>query len=108
MPESILLPLSPGAAGLAASQSVGGSDDAARAGREVGLRLAARNFEAVFLAEMLRHAGLGRPPAGFNGGAGEAAFAGTLVEEYARVIATAGGIGLAEQIYRRLSRESAE
>lgn len=70
------------------------------------LRSAARAFEAAFLAEMLRHAGLGRMPAGFNGGAGEAAFAGTLVEEYARAIARNGGVGLAEQIYRALAERA--
>lgn len=69
---------------------------------------AARAFEAAFLAEMLRHSGLGRMPDRFNGGAGEAAFSGTLVREYANRIAAGGGIGLAEQIYRSLAARAGE
>lgn len=65
-------------------------------------RAAAEAFEAAFLAEMLRHAGLGRMPETFNGGAGEAAFAGTLVEAYANHIAGSASLGLAEQIHRAL------
>ena len=68
------------------------------------LRQAAREFEAAFLAEMLRHSGLGRMPESFNGGPGEAAFSGTLVEAYASRIAASGGLGLAEHIYRSLAQ----
>jgi len=75
---------------------------------EASLRKAARDFEAAFLAEMLRHSGLGRMPDSFNGGAGESAFAGTLVEAYAKRIAADGGLGLAEQIYRSLAARGAE
>lgn len=62
------------------------------------LRRAVRQFEAVFLAEMLRHAGFGQMPGTFNGGAGEAGFAGTLIQEYANRIAEAGGLGIADRI----------
>lgn len=71
--------------------------------REDPLRRAAEAFEAAFLAEMLRHTGLGRMPESFNGGAGEAAFSGTLVQEYAKQIAAQGGVGLADQIHRSLA-----
>lgn len=76
--------------------------------REASLRKAAEAFEAAFLAEMLRHTGLGHLPESFNGGAGEAAFAGTLVEAYAKEIAASGGVGLAEQIYRSLAARGTE
>ena len=66
------------------------------------LRAEAERFEAAFLAEMLRHSGLGRMPESFNGGAGEAAFAGSLVQEYANRIAATGTLGIAEQIYNEL------
>ena len=66
------------------------------------LRAEAERFEAAFLAEMLRHSGLGRMPESFNGGAGEKAFAGSLVQEYANRIAATGTLGIAEQIYRTL------
>ena len=70
------------------------------------LRAEAERFEAAFLAEMLRHSGLGRMPESFNGGAGEASFAGTLVQEYANRIAATGSLGIAEQIYRTLLERS--
>jgi len=63
---------------------------------------AAVAFEAVFLAEMLGHAGLGEARGSFGGGAGEDAFSGMLVREYARSIAESGGTGIAEGIERAL------
>lgn len=71
-----------------------------------GLRDAARQFEAVFLAEMLRHAGFGRMPEGFNGGAGEAGFSGTLIREHASRIAEAGGLGIADRIVAAKAAEA--
>lgn len=59
---------------------------------------AAQEFEAVFLAEMLEHAGLGRTREGFGGGAGEAAFGDMLTREWAESLARRGGVGLAERL----------
>jgi len=73
--------------------------------REASLRNAAQAFEAAFLAEMLRHAGVGQAPDSFNGGAGEAAFSGTLIEAYADRIAE---VGLAERIFRSLAARGGE
>lgn len=74
--------------------------------REAAIRRVAVEFEALFLAQMLDHAGLGRTPEAFGGGAGEEAFRGHLVEQQARLMAERGGIGLAESIYRAmLARE---
>lgn len=71
------------------------------------MRAAATRFEAAFLAEMLRHAGLAKARSAFGGGAGEQAFAGSLVQEYAALIADGGGVGLADSIYHALqARES--
>jgi len=67
------------------------------------MREAARAFEAAFLAEMLDHAGLGETPEGFGGGAGEAQFAGLLREAQARHMTEAGGIGLAEVVFRAMT-----
>ncbi|MFQ5567803.1 MAG: rod-binding protein [Paracoccaceae bacterium] len=74
----------------------------------VRLRAEAERFEAAFLAEMLRHSGLGRMPETFNGGPGEAAFAGTLVQEYATRIAATGRLGIAERIYDSLAGHGLE
>lgn len=70
--------------------------------REQELRHAAREFETVFLTEMLKHAGVGRMPGAFNGGPGEAAFADMLTQEYAREIARSGRFGLAEQVFEAM------
>ena len=63
---------------------------------------AAREFEAAFLAEMLKHAGFGEAPDAFGGGPGEDQFAGFMREAQAREIAAAGGVGIAEYVIRHL------
>lgn len=70
--------------------------------RDVRLRDAARELEATFLSEMLKAAGLGNRSAGFGGGAGEDQFASLLRDEQARQMVRAGGIGLAEHLFRAL------
>jgi Rod binding domain-containing protein len=70
--------------------------------REAELRAAAVAFEASFLAEMLKFAGAGRSTPGFDGGAGEAAFAQELVREQAKLMAEAGGIGLAQRLFESM------
>lgn len=70
------------------------------------LREAARAFEAAFLAEMLKHSGLSQSPEGFGGGIGEEQFSGFLREAQAKEMAEAGGIGLAEHIFRSLQERA--
>ncbi len=78
-----------------------------KASNEQRLREAAKEMEAVFLAEMLKHAKLGSARETNGGGAGEEAFAGMLATEQARLLAERGGIGLAESIFQALAaRES--
>lgn len=98
------LPLSSTVPATRAPATPGAPTAAAKAaeGREAALREAAHAFEAVFLAEMLKHSGINKAPGGFDGGAGEDAFSGFLTEEYARLIADRGGIGLAEHIFGSL------
>ena len=62
----------------------------------------ARELEASFLAEMLKNAGVGKSREAFGGGAREDHFSTFLVQEYASATVEAGGIGLAESIYRSL------
>ena len=74
---------------------------------DAAARKVAEGFEASFLAEMLKYTGLNARPEGFGGGAGEAAFGSLLTEEYARLLAARGGIGLAERIFDAIKhRES--
>jgi Rod binding domain-containing protein len=69
-------------------------------------RAAAEAFEAAFLAEMLKYSGINQMPSGFGGGAGEEAFASFLTEEYARLLAARGGIGIAEQVFGLLQQRT--
>lgn len=66
------------------------------------LREASDALEAQFLAQMLRDSGLGQSQGGAEGGIGEEQFSSFLVEEQARAMVQAGGIGLSEAIYRSL------
>ena len=75
------------------------SEDAARRDE---LRRVATEFESVFLAQMLRHAGVGKSPEGFDGGPGEDAFADMLTGEQAKLMAGKGGFGIAEQLFQSL------
>ncbi|NHX27518.1 flagellar biosynthesis protein FlgJ [Escherichia coli] len=73
-----------------------------RSAAQTALRAAAQELEAVFLAEMLKAAGVGKTPEGFGGGAGEDQFASFLRQEQARAMVQAGGIGLAEHLFNAL------
>ena len=66
------------------------------------MRRMAVEFETAFLAEMLRHSGLGKMPDHFNGGAGERGFSGMMVREYAGAIARSGQTGLSDALLRSL------
>ena len=74
--------------------------------QEKSLRQAAEQLEAGFVAEMLKSAGLGKNSDHFGGGAGEDQFASFLVEEQARQMVRAGGIGLAESLFLALKGKS--
>lgn len=73
----------------------------ARATRE-----AAQAFEAQMLGAMLQPMFQGTEGKGpFSGGAGESQWRPMLVEEYGRVIARAGGVGIADAVLRQLRQE---
>lgn len=74
---------------------------------EAAARKAAQAFEAAFLGEMLKYTGLNAASESFGGGAGEEAFASFLTDEYARLLAARGGIGLAEQVFELLKQRNA-
>ena len=70
--------------------------------REQNLREVAQDLEAAFLAEMLRHTGLGAPRETFGGGQGEDQFSSFLRTEQAQAMAERGGVGLAESLFNAL------
>lgn len=61
----------------------------------------AREFEAVFIAQMLKFSGMDKAISQ-NSGFGGDAFSGMMLEQYARKIVDNGGFGLADQIYAQL------
>ena len=71
------------------------------------IKAAAKAFEALFVAEMLSHAGLGASKGAFGGGEGEAAFSSFLTRAYADGIAASGRFGLSEAIVRALTTGAA-
>lgn len=72
------------------------------------IRHVAQQFEASFLAEMLKHTGMGEARESFGGGPGEAAFTHMLTEEYAQQMTRTGGVGLADQVYATLRARTEE
>jgi flagellar protein FlgJ len=73
---------------------------------DAALRATAEAFETAFLAEMLGHAGLGAVSDSFGGGIGEEQFSSFLRQEQAAAMVRAGGIGLAESIFRALAERA--
>ena len=67
-------------------------------------RKVGEEFEAVFLAQMLEHMMGETSEDSLLGGAGSGAGRGMLNEEYAKVMARAGGIGLADDLAREIMR----
>lgn len=86
----------PGGTARAAPDTERAAPDAAR---DAAAHKVAEGFEASFLAEMLKYTGLNARPESFGGGVGEEAFGSLLTEEYAKLLAARGGIGLAERIF---------
>ena len=76
---------------------------------------AAQEFEAVFISEMLKpmFSEINEPDPLFGGGSGERVFNGMMVQEYGKIMADQGGIGIAESVKAELikiqqSRQSEE
>ena len=61
----------------------------------------AREFEAVFVAQMLKDSGMGKALSKDSGFGGDA-FSSLLLEQYAGKIVENGGFGLANKIYDQL------
>lgn len=74
----------------------------ANADTDARLRDAAQKLESTFLAEMLKSAGFGATRSAFGGGIGEDQFSSFLRDAQANELARAGGIGLAETVFRAM------
>jgi len=74
--------------------------------KQQALRKTAQDFEALFMSQMMTHMFAGISTDGpFGGGKGEEAFRDMLTQEYAKVMAKAGGIGVANQVMREMIRQ---
>jgi len=91
---------------LARSQAAGNAGPRVPAGADrAKVREAAVEFEAVFLTQMLQHMFEGIEVDGvFGGGHGEEMFRSLQLNEYGRVMARSGGIGLSQQLEREMLR----
>lgn len=74
------------------------------AGDVASLRKAAMDFEAMALGALLQpmFEGTVRGRGFGGGGAGEATWAPMLVNEYARITAASGGLGIGEMVFRHM------
>ena len=88
----------------AADIRAGGADSLARTAQPLNpARQAAQDFEAVYLNTMFQQMFTGVDGEGpFGGGAGASVWRSFLTDEYARTFAKAGGVGIADHVYRTL------
>ena len=69
----------------------------------------AREFEAVFIAEMMKPMFDGIKTDGpFGGGKGEEIFRNMMVEEYGKLLSQTGGIGIASEVKEQMIRMQQE
>ena len=88
--------------GLGAPHGAGGSPASKQTDRA---HQAAEDFEAVFLSQMLETMTSGLKTDGpLGGGSGEGVFRSMLNQEYSKAITKAGGIGVADAVYREMLR----
>jgi peptidoglycan hydrolase FlgJ len=82
-----------------------GTPNIGGARNETEARATAEEFESFFLSQMIEQmfsqVGEENP---FGGGPGERAFTGLLHQEYANVMAQAGGLGLADRLTSEILR----
>jgi len=64
---------------------------------------AAQEFEALFISEMLAPVFESMDTEGlFGGGQGEKIYRSLMVQEYGKAVAQAGGVGIADTVYREI------
>lgn len=72
---------------------------------EAEITAKAEEFEAVFLSQMLGHMFDGiETNDTFGGGAGEDVYKSMMVEEYGKILAKTGGIGVADHVKAEMIR----
>lgn len=85
--------------------SNGTAPKAGRTGDPSKIDAAAKDFEAFFLSQVLENMFAGiRTDGIFGGGHGESVFRSFMLQEYGKVIANQGGIGLSDAVKRDMLR----
>jgi peptidoglycan hydrolase FlgJ len=105
--------LSPGSSIAIMQASQEGAADAAKKVRDARekqrIEEAAQDFEAVFIGEMLKPMFEGIETDGqFGGGKGEEIFRGMMVQEYGKLLAKNGGVGMSSQIKEQMIKMQEE
>jgi Rod binding domain-containing protein len=93
----------PVAAALSAASSVAAA--LAPAAQTLGIdriKAVSRDFESIFLSNMLEEMFAGVEDGPFDSGPGSSVWRSLRTEEFARTIAASGGIGLADHVQRQL------
>lgn len=87
------------------SNAADSAKNAAKAKNDEQLTAAAKEFEAMFMTEMLKPMFEElKPDPMFGGGKGEEIFNGFMLEEYGKMMAETGQIGIAEQVKAEMIR----
>ena len=82
-----------------------GGENQAQSANIAAARQAAEDFEAVFLSQMLSHMFAGVETGGpFGGGHAEEVFQSVMVDEYGKMMARSGGVGLADSVMNEILR----
>lgn len=85
------------------------TDDLAKGMDTEKIDEAAQKFEAVFLTQMLKPMFEDlKPDPVFGGGQGEEVFQGMMLEQYGKIMAERGGIGIADHVRTEMIRMQAE
>lgn len=83
--------------------------NATAAKKDAQLEAAAKDFEAMFMTEMLKPMFEAmKPDPRFGGGKGEEVFRGFMLQEYGKLMADRGGIGIADAVKQELIRLQGE
>ena len=93
------------AAEAQAKQVVSMAKKAGEIGNIKEIEAAAQDFEAVFLSQMIKPMFEGlKPNSTFGGGKGEEVFSAMMVQEYGKIMAENGGIGIAKHVKAEMIR----
>lgn len=88
---------------LRATQTDAAADKLKHAGKNrEEVRLAAEEFESIFISQMLGHMFKDIGGGMFGGGQAESIYRDLMIDEYGKQVVSSGGLGIADTIERQL------